>query len=280
MTYYVYTHKFSNGTYYIGKGKAYRAIHFKNRNIHWQNLFNKYGKPKVEYTIVNLTNKEALYYEQICIRNFKIAGLPLCNITDGGEGEGHSHTEYHKLNMQKDKNPNALVVKLYNHLGELQKTYIGTFTHTTNNIPKHSFVRSYKNYGQPVGYSEQSRIELRKNLHQQYIGWYALRNSDERSLFNEIPNINIEQTTGLYSSLNITQGSYNPNAKLIDVKDSNGNLIFTSNGNFAELCKQYNIPKSLAEKAKRTNMPITTNRKNLKYLNGYTITIRNKHDNY
>lgn len=274
MNYYVYTHKFPNGTYYIGKGKGYRATHFKNRNTYWQNLFNKYGKPEVEYTITNLTNKESLHYEQICISNFKLVGLPLCNITDGGEGEGHPHTEYHKLNMQKAKNPNALIIRIYNHLNELQKTCVGTFTNITDNIPKHAFVKSYKNKGQPLGYSLQSRTELRKSMYQQYIGWYALRNDEERSVFDDIPNIDIEQNTGLYSNLNITTGSYNPNAKYIDIKDSKGNIVFTSHGNFAFMCKQYNIPKSLAEKAKRTGNPINTTKDNLQHLNGYTVTIR------
>lgn len=271
MNYYVYTHIFANGVRYIGKGKNYRHINTKNRNRYWTSLYNKYGKPTIEITIRNLTNKESLDYEKQCIANYKLCNIPLCNLTDGGEGEGHPHTEEHKQ-LLKLSNPNAKTVHIYNHNDELQATYKGTLTKSTEDLPKNAFIKSYKNQGMPLGLTKQSRIELRKRMHQHFIGWYALLDGDQKADFPSIPNLYKEQTTGLSSKLPTDQsGSGNPNAKAIIVLDNQQNIVFTSKGDFAKKCKQYNIPKSLAEKAKRTGTPINTSRINLQHLNGYTV---------
>lgn len=271
MIYYVYTHTFSNGTRYIGKGKGYRATHFRNRNRFWTNLYDKYGKPVVEITIPNLTNTEALFYEQRLIQNYKICGIPLCNLTEGGEGEGHPHSLEHRATL-KTHNPNAKIINVYDETGTLCITYNGTLTATTDDIPKYAFVASYKHQGRPLGYTKASRFELRKRLHQRFIGWYALEAGHSRKFFPAIPNVRAEQLLGLTSKLSFAPiKDHNPNAKHIQVFDAADTLYCTSYGNFAETCKALNLPKALLEKAKRTQQPINTKRTKYKHLNGFTV---------
>lgn len=279
MNYYVYTHIFANNIRYVGKGKGYRATHFKNRNNYWANLFNKYGAPVVEITLQNLTEVEALYYEKLCINNYLLAGVPLCNLTKGGEGEGHPHTEAHKLSLQLN-NPNKKIIHIYDNNDRLYKTYNGTLSTTKDNIPKNAFIRSHKNSGLPIGYTEQSRTELRKRMHQHFIGWYALEEGSIKVIVPPIENLLLEQTTGLFSTLPINSaGSNNPNAKTIYILDSNNDIITITNGNFAACLTANNWPKSLFEKAKQTQQPISTNRIKYKYLNGWKILLKDTYDN-
>lgn len=280
MSYYVYTHVFKNNTRYVGKGKGYRATHIKNRNRYWTNLYNKYGLPLIEITLQNLTEAEALYYEKLFINNYTLAGIPLCNLTGGGEGEGHPHTEAHKTSLRLN-NPNKKVIYIYDNNDILYKTYDGTLSTTKDDIPKHAFIKSYKNKGLPIGYTEQSRIELRKRMHQHFIGWYAIEAGSTRVTVPPIKNLLIEQTTGLASALPIdSMGSNNPNAKTIYILDANDNIIAITNGNFAAYLNHNDWPKSLFEKAKRTQQPINTRRIKYKHLNGWKILLKDNYENY
>lgn len=95
-----------------------------------------------------------------------------------------------------------------------------------------------------------------------------------------IENLLLEQTTGLFSTLPINSaGSNNPNAKTIYILDSNSNVITITNGNFAACLTANNWPKSLFEKAKQTQQPISTNRIKYKYLNGWKILLKDTYDN-
>lgn len=280
MNYYVYTHIFKNNTRYVGKGKGYRATHLKNRNRYWTHLYNKYGLPLIEITLQNLTETEALYYEKLFISNYTLAGIPLCNLTSGGEGEGHPHTEAHKTSLRLN-NPNKKVISIYDNNDMLYKTYDGTLSTTKDDIPKHAFIKSYKNKGLPIGYTEQSRTELRKRMHQHFIGWYALEAGSTKVTVPPIKNLLIEQTTGLASPLPTDSiGCNNPNAKTIYILDINDGIIAITNGNFAAYLKQNGWPKSLFEKAKQTQQPINTRRIKYKHLNGWKILLKDDYENY
>ena len=103
--YYVYVHTFANNTIYVGKGKGYRATHFHHRNTYWTNLYNKYGEPRVDIVLSSLTEAESLKYEKIILSNYKICNFTTCNITEGGDGSGHFHTEAHKAAIKGSGNP-------------------------------------------------------------------------------------------------------------------------------------------------------------------------------
>ena len=95
--YYVYQHKFINGTIYIGKGKGKRFIENTSRNPHWKALTAKYGEPIKGIMYCNLTESEAFQKEKVVIRYYKLKKVLLCNLTNGGEGaSGYKHTSEHK----------------------------------------------------------------------------------------------------------------------------------------------------------------------------------------
>lgn len=91
MAYYVYIHRFSNGTFYIGKGTKNRWLNNK-RNSYWHNLKEKNGEPIRGIFRGSLSELDAFHLEITLISLFKEAGLPLCNLTNGGEGiSGYKH---------------------------------------------------------------------------------------------------------------------------------------------------------------------------------------------
>mgnify|MGYP003350764076 CR=1 FL=1 len=64
--FYTYAHyKPEGGLFYIGKGKRRRAFQMDNRNSHWNNIVNKYGKPHVELLASWDTEEEALDHERL-----------------------------------------------------------------------------------------------------------------------------------------------------------------------------------------------------------------------
>lgn len=85
--YYVYRHiiKDTNEIIYVGKGKRYRATDSSNRNIYWNNIFNKY-ELYAEIIKDSLFEQEALNLEVLEIQKYKEIGLCRANITIGGEG--------------------------------------------------------------------------------------------------------------------------------------------------------------------------------------------------
>ena len=85
--FYTYIHfcKDSGLPFYIGKGKGNRLFTKTKRNTHWKNIANKHGF-KAEICSQWNTEKEALEHEKFLIACFKDIGIPLANMTDGGEG--------------------------------------------------------------------------------------------------------------------------------------------------------------------------------------------------
>lgn len=104
--YYVYKHvtKDSNETFYIGKGKNYRAFSTKSRNRFWKNIVEKH-EYVVEFVSKNLTEQEALNLEIEEIRKNK----PRANMSVGGKGgaTGYKHNpETVKKRNEKNKKIN------------------------------------------------------------------------------------------------------------------------------------------------------------------------------
>ncbi|EKC2242830.1 hypothetical protein VQZ80_001632 [Salmonella enterica] len=86
--FYVYIHRFADGTIYIGAGSGRRAYQSaKTRhNSHWNKLFQDLGSPKIRILKKELTQDDALALEMILINRLKEKGKPICNITLGGRG--------------------------------------------------------------------------------------------------------------------------------------------------------------------------------------------------
>jgi hypothetical protein len=138
--YYVYLHRFSNGTFYVGKGKQYRSTS-KKRNAYWKNLQRKYGDPIIGTYRESLKEEDAFELEVALLRLFKEASIPVCNLTAGGEGlSGYKHTK-----ASKEKISRALVGNKYSNPEILRKwnvnktdTTLYTFYH-----PLHGVVEAY-----------------------------------------------------------------------------------------------------------------------------------------
>ena len=99
--FYTYAHyKPEGGIFYIGKGVKRRAYEMTKRNMYWNNVVNKYGKPYVEILANWKTEIEAFDHEKLLIASFKDMGVALVNLTDGGEGpSGSKHSEETKLKL-------------------------------------------------------------------------------------------------------------------------------------------------------------------------------------
>lgn len=98
---YFHTRNDTNAVFYIGKGQdKTRRAYDCNRNKHWVNIVNKCGHT-VHIASKWKTEIEALEHEKLLITCFKDLGIPLTNITDGGEGwSGATHTQEFKEYMR------------------------------------------------------------------------------------------------------------------------------------------------------------------------------------
>ena len=86
---------------------------------------------------------------------------------------------YNKIN--KSNNPNAKILYVYNEKDELKYTFNGNRTECEQyNLTFYIITISAKKQGEPIGYTKQARTELRKNMRQNYIGWYALYDGETR----------------------------------------------------------------------------------------------------
>lgn len=88
MNYFAYVHCKPDGTpFYVGKGVRKRDKNFRDRNSYHKKVVAKYG---VENILVGKlecsTNDISLELEIGLIKCLKRMGVPLTNVTDGGEG--------------------------------------------------------------------------------------------------------------------------------------------------------------------------------------------------
>ena len=105
-----YAHTKPDGTiFYIGKGSHARAHSSKGRNVHWNNIVNKYKNFDFEILANWKTEEEAFSHEVLLISCFRDMGFILANISEGGLGsKGFRHTEEFKESRRQQmltKNP-------------------------------------------------------------------------------------------------------------------------------------------------------------------------------
>jgi hypothetical protein len=115
--FYVYRHSFPDGSMYVGKGCGSRAYAFgKNkRGELWLRTASKYGMPKAEFLIKNVSEDLAYFIEEEAVTLYKERGHNLRNLAPGGRGPqsgmigklspnfGRRHTEEWSL-MMSEKN--------------------------------------------------------------------------------------------------------------------------------------------------------------------------------
>jgi hypothetical protein len=88
VDFYVYVHLRSDSgeVFYVGKGKGRRAEATHNRNPWWKNVVSKSGGFKTEKIAWYDEESKAFEHERCAIACFRAAGIPLANLSDGGEG--------------------------------------------------------------------------------------------------------------------------------------------------------------------------------------------------
>lgn len=87
--FFVYEHEFSNGVRYVGKGVAarpHRGPSHRKNSPYWLRLYDKYGAPIVKVLAGPMEEDLALLAEVERIAQLKRLGVPLANLTDGGDG--------------------------------------------------------------------------------------------------------------------------------------------------------------------------------------------------
>ena len=146
-------------------------------------------------------------------------------------------------------NNNKLQFVLYGNSREMSKKY---------NLPYHNLKVSARKFGEPIGMSKQTRIELRKKNKQMYIGWYGLYCGCERSNFEIDFDIDVEQTNGLLKDLpkerkGSAKGKRNRSAKKIGIFNADHKLLFIAHGTFKQVCAANKLPTSALSASYRNN---------------------------
>lgn len=90
---YVYLHRFRNGTLYVGKGRRNRVtqLFFGRHNTYWDRLLKKYGKPNYRVLKSGLSEKQAENLEKNIIKLCVEKNKKLCNVTRWSPGGRSSH---------------------------------------------------------------------------------------------------------------------------------------------------------------------------------------------
>lgn len=112
--FYVYLHlRLDDGSvFYVGKGQRNRAYSVRNRNTHWKGIVAKHGRSVHLHS--QWENETEAFAEEIrLIAGLRAAGIPLVNLTNGGEGpSGHIHSsetrEKIKLNNARGGRPGTM----------------------------------------------------------------------------------------------------------------------------------------------------------------------------
>ena len=85
----IYQHRRAdNGQiFYVGKASnPYRKLKTQNRNSRWHEIVNEAGGFTAEEIVSNVDEDLSLLAEQEYIDKLKKLGLPICNLTTGGQG--------------------------------------------------------------------------------------------------------------------------------------------------------------------------------------------------
>lgn len=88
-TFFIYTHTFSTGVMYVGKGvykRAFKLATSRANSPYWLRLFRVHGPPTVALVAGPMDEELSLLCEQMYIAKLRTLGIVLCNLTDGGDG--------------------------------------------------------------------------------------------------------------------------------------------------------------------------------------------------
>ena len=85
--FYVYIHRRATDSsiFYVGKGRGKRSNKYRGRSEWWKRTVEKHGLI-VEIAQSNMIEEDAFLLESWLIAKFRHEGIPLVNMTDGGEG--------------------------------------------------------------------------------------------------------------------------------------------------------------------------------------------------
>ena len=114
--FYVYEHirLDTNTVFYVGKGKGRRCLEARRRNQHWKRVVAKAGGFDVRVVVDKIDEELAFLAEQELIAKLRLQGVPLANLTDGGEGaSGYRHTDSAKTKFSKAM---ACTMEKYKHI--------------------------------------------------------------------------------------------------------------------------------------------------------------------
>jgi hypothetical protein len=139
--FYAYIHCKPDGSpFYVGKGKGARCYRLKRDNPYHQRVVAKYGQQNILVGRLECSSEEnAFKLEKGLIKCLRNAGMPIVNLTDGGDGaSGHIHSEETKQRIGssnsiklKGRKPSeetcrkAIAAKTGSHLTDEQKARIG-----------------------------------------------------------------------------------------------------------------------------------------------------------
>lgn len=116
---------FGHQPIYVGKGKRKRAYYYKYHNVCLRNKIKKFGRPIIYILSRGMTEKQSLLLERKVIAEIGRIGVgagPLCNLTDGGEGNsGYKWTEQNKKRMSELKKGKVTWIKGKHHSEETKK---------------------------------------------------------------------------------------------------------------------------------------------------------------
>jgi hypothetical protein len=121
--FYVYIHRRedNNAIFYVGKGSKHRAYNKSTRNRHWKCIEQSCGRT-VELVESFATEEEAFQHELFLICSFKVFGVRLANVVEGGGGAvGYKHTPEAKASMTAKRKGKPLSEYHYSRLIEAQK---------------------------------------------------------------------------------------------------------------------------------------------------------------
>lgn len=88
MAYFAYIHCKPDGVpFYVGKGTRSRHTNFRDRNVYHKRIVAKYGQKNVLVGRLDCTTNDiALALEVGLIKCLRRMGVPLANLTEGGQG--------------------------------------------------------------------------------------------------------------------------------------------------------------------------------------------------
>lgn len=126
-----------------------------------------------------------------------------------------------------------------------------------HNLPQSAFNTSFVKGGIPIFKTKYGSSRAIKEGFGEFIGWYAKSGDphtvDEyESMVSEI----IEKDEKVQSKKSETMIGRSRNGKKINIYDSNGNVVYETDGNFEEICIQYNLPKCLGASHRNDGKPI------------------------